>query len=113
MASEQDELRPFSSQGFKEGDNGGSAGKPSSFSQLSGTQSSSVEKQDDARNVITADGVSRFVENLIRKNIVSRKTVNDAAAWKKAHGDNEKRHLFQVLIDKYEVDREQVYNEFV
>lgn len=118
MASEQDELKSFSPEGLKDGDNGGASGKPSSFSQLAGI--TSVGKHDDRKNegvesktVITADGVSRFVENLIRKNIVSRKTVNDAAAWRKAQGDNEKRLLFQILIEKYEVDREQVYGEFV
>src|SRR5438093_394465 len=60
-----------------------------------------------------ANGVSRFVESLIRKNIVSAKTVADAAAWKKMQGENEKRPLFQVLIEKYEIDREEVYTEFV
>jgi len=120
MASEQDNIKSFSPGGVKEGENGNSSENTSSFGQLGSITASAANRAPDQssdsadlKNVITADGVSRFVETLIRKNIVSRKTVNDAAAWKKMQGDGEKRHLFQILIDKYEVDREAVYGEFV
>ncbi len=121
MATEQDELNTFPPEGVKEDDKGSAFGKPSSFSQLSEVAKTASginairkeESASEAKTVITADGVSRFVESLIRKNIVSRKTVNDAVSWKKTQGDAEKRLLFQILIDKYEVDREQVYGEFV
>ena len=120
MDNGHDELKRLAPEEIRQGNNGGSQGLPASFSQLSGVkvpaegiQIDRRSEPGDQRNVITADGVSRFVETLIRKNIVSRKSVNDAAAWKKAQGEGEKRHLFQILIDKYEVDREQVYGEFV
>src|SRR5436309_2540181 len=91
--------------------------KTSSFSQLAavkkGVDEHTAESVNESKTAMTAEGVSRFVESLIRKNIVSRKTVHDAVVWKKARGDGEKRHLFQILIDNYEIDREEVYAEFV
>jgi type IV pilus assembly protein PilB len=67
----------------------------------------------EARPLVIADGVTGFVESLIRKNIVSRATVNQAVAWKKAQGDTEKRLLFQILFEQFDADREAVFAEFV
>src|SRR6266852_4089409 len=67
----------------------------------------------ESRQPVVADGVSRFVESLIKKNIVSTKTVRDAVEWKKTRGDGEKRLLYQILIEQFEADREEVYKEFV
>ncbi len=71
-------------------------------------ESSGVKKQP-----FVADGVTGFIEFLIRRNIISRKTVDDAVAWKKTTNENEKRLLFQILIDEFKTDRETVYSEFV
>src|SRR6266849_2424377 len=53
----------------------------------------------DARAAAPAHGVSGFVENLVRKEIVSRKMVGDALTRKKLQGDADKRRLFDILIE--------------
>ncbi len=58
-------------------------------------------------------GVSGFAGLLIRKGIVSRDLVEEAAALKRSRGDQEKRFLHQILIDDFGADREQVFAEFV
>ena len=58
------------------------------------------------------DGVSAFVQSLISKGIVSRDLVEEALAWKKEQGIGERRHLFQILIEEFDADREQIYSEF-
>jgi type IV pilus assembly protein PilB len=57
-------------------------------------------------------GVSGFIESLIRKGIVSRKMVNDSLTRKKLQGDTDKRRLFEILIEDFGADGEQVYEEF-
>lgn len=71
-----------------------------------------IENQDAKKQPFVADGITGFIESLIRNNIVSRKTVNDAVAWKKINNGNDKRLLFQILIDEFHADRETVYAEF-
>lgn len=71
------------------------------------------DSQESKKQSLTTDGVTGFVESLIRKNIVSRKVVNDAVAWRKNANGNEKRLLFQILIDEFKIDRESVYSEFI
>jgi type IV pilus assembly protein PilB len=66
----------------------------------------------EARIASTAQGVSGFVETLVRKGIVSRKMVTDALTRKKLQGDTDKRRLFQILIEDFAADRELVYDEF-
>jgi type IV pilus assembly protein PilB len=70
------------------------------------------EVQREAWIASTAQGVSGFVENLVRKGIVSRKMVTDALTRKKLQGDADKRRLFQILIEDFAADRERVYDEF-
>lgn len=59
-----------------------------------------------------ADGISGFVATLVRKGIVSREVVNAAQSQKRSLRGNEKRPLFHILIEEFNVDREQVYAEF-
>lgn len=66
----------------------------------------------DGKKQPFADGVTGFIESLIRKNIVSRKTVNEAVTWKKTNNGDEKRLLFQILIDEFRADRETIFAEF-
>lgn len=58
------------------------------------------------------DGVSGFDEFLIRTGLVSKQMVLDAVNLRKSRGESEKRRLFQILIEEFNVDREQVYEEF-
>ncbi|HZY09723.1 MAG TPA: GspE/PulE family protein [Bacteroidota bacterium] len=58
------------------------------------------------------DGVSGFDEFLIRTGLVSKQMVIDAVTLRKSRGEGEKRRLFQILIEEFNVDREQVYEEF-
>src|SRR5260221_2545122 len=68
------------------------------------------EGQREARIASTAQGVSGFVETLVRKGIVSRKMVTDALTRKKLQGDSDKRRLFQDLIEDFSADPERVYD---
>lgn len=87
-----------------DGDRGGSA-KPAAGPAQS--------KETPERAPIVADGVSGFVGSLIRQGIVSKRMVDDAMIVKKNRGDSERRRLFEVLIEDFGIDREQVYAEFV
>ncbi|MBI3365705.1 MAG: type II/IV secretion system protein [Ignavibacteriae bacterium] len=49
----------------------------------------------------------------MRKGIVSKQIVESAVAVKKTRGDQERRLLFQILIEEFGIDREEVYSEFV
>jgi len=71
-----------------------------------------INENQDGKKQPFAEGVTGFIESLIRKNIVSRKTVNDAVAWKKTNNGDEKRLLFQILIDEFRADRETIFAEF-
>jgi type IV pilus assembly protein PilB len=71
-----------------------------------------TNENQDAKKQPFADGITGFIESLIRKNIVSRKTVNEAVVWKKANNGNDKRLLFQIIIDEFKAERETVYAEF-
>ncbi|MBI3766317.1 MAG: type II/IV secretion system protein [Ignavibacteriales bacterium] len=53
------------------------------------------------------------MESLVREEIVSKEMVDGAVAWKKSRRESDKRLLFQVLIEEFNVDRESVYAEFV
>ncbi len=59
------------------------------------------------------DGVTGFAGLLIRKGIVSRELVEEAAAFKRNRGEKEKRFLHQILIDEFGAERERVFAEFV
>ena len=59
-----------------------------------------------------ADGISGFVEQLIRKGVVSAGTVQEAVRLKKSRKGEDKRALFLLLIEEFNIDREQVYAEF-
>ncbi|MDI6766356.1 MAG: hypothetical protein QME52_05990, partial [Bacteroidota bacterium] len=50
-----------------------------------GSEKSQRESSEVKKQPFVADGVTGFIESLIRRNIVSRKTVNDAVAWKKTN----------------------------
>ena len=60
-----------------------------------------------------AEGVSGFVDLLIRRGIVSREIVMEAVQLKKSRKTDDKRALFLLLIEEFGTDREQVYAEFV
>src|ERR1051325_7208403 len=66
----------------------------------------------EMKPAIAADGVSGFIERLVRKGIVSQKMVDDALAFRKTQHENDKRKLFQILIEEFDADREKVYTEF-
>ncbi len=70
------------------------------------------ESSNGKKQPFIADGVTGFIESLIRKNIVTRENVNGAVAFKKSNDGNEKRFLFQILIDEFGANREAVYAEF-
>ncbi len=74
------------------------------------------EKKESAAGeqkfAVAADGVSGFIERLVRKGIVTQKSVDEAIAWKKTQNGNEKRRLFQILIEVFDADREKIYSEF-
>lgn len=65
----------------------------------------------EVKHSLSHDGISGFVETLIRKNIVSRDIVEEAISWKKLQNGTDKRRLFQILIEEFGVDRDLVYNE--
>jgi type IV pilus assembly protein PilB len=65
------------------------------------------------RNPFGIEGVTGFIESLIRKNIVSEADVNSAILLKKKNNGSDKRLLFQILIDEFHNDRELIYSEFV
>ena len=70
------------------------------------------ESSNGKKQPFIADGVTGFIESLIRKNIITRENVNGAVAFKKSNDGNEKRLLFQILIDEFGANREEVYAEF-
>ena len=89
--------------------------EPNDLNNLSSTTEPSRfqgNEVQDGKKQPFADGVTGFIESLIRKNIVSRKTVNESVAWKKANNGDEKRLLFQILIDEFRADRETIFAEF-
>ena len=55
----------------------------------------------DFRSPAATDGVSGFVGYLIRKGIVSKALVDSAVAAKKNRGDQDRRLLFQILIEEF------------
>ncbi len=89
--------------------------EPNDLNNFSSTAESNrfqANGSQDGKKQPFADGVTGFIESLIRKNIVSRKTVNESVAWKKANNGDEKRLLFQILIDEFRADRETIFAEF-
>lgn len=123
MADQKDEIDSFARSGTGKGsaDGGidstmtGGAADRDGVKKIIGTVQAGRKNGSptDGKQVITADGVSGFVESLIRKEIVPRASANEAVAWKKRQGESEKRHLFQILIDVFGIAREEVYSEFV
>jgi type IV pilus assembly protein PilB len=53
-----------------------------------------------------------FMAALLARGIVTQESVRQATVRKRAAGDADRRHLFQILIDEFGADREQVYAEF-
>jgi type IV pilus assembly protein PilB len=64
------------------------------------------------RPVTSTEAITGFVERLVQNGIVSASAVQSAIARKRHGGDADRRHVFQVLIDEFGADREQVYAEF-
>jgi type IV pilus assembly protein PilB len=58
------------------------------------------------------DSISGFVGMLVQKGLVSKQMAERALGLKKTGNGYEKRLLFQILIDEFEIDREKVYEEF-
>lgn len=58
------------------------------------------------------EGITKFVETLVQKGIVTRAMVDKAIHIKKSIGDQDRRQLFQILIEEFQLDREQIYAEF-
>lgn len=56
--------------------------------------------------------MSGFVEFLIQKGVVSRECVNEALKYKQKLDISDKRQLFKVLIDQFNIDRESVFAQF-
>jgi len=115
MASDNDETRSArrtpTEDGYAGGTNGG---------KLRGTRSDSsspLQSQsglsNEFRGPAGTDGVSGFVGSLIRKGLVSKQLVDSAVVAKKNRGEQDRRLLFQILIDEFGIDREEVYAEFV
>ena len=57
--------------------------------------------------------ISRFVQTLIDKGIVSQSVVDEALVYKRTHATKDPRLLFRILIEEFLVDREAVYEQFV
>jgi len=57
--------------------------------------------------------ISRFVQTLIDKGIVSQSVVDEALVYKRTHAKKDPRLLFRILIEEFLVDREAVYEQFV
>ncbi len=88
----------------------------SKTSRANNSSSSSQLRTDlnvESRPSISANGISGFVGSLVQKGIFSRQMVESALVLKRNGGENEKRLLFQILIDEFGIDREEVYAEFV
>ena len=71
-----------------------------------------VPAAGDIKSLRGVEGVSGFIEHLVRKGIVSAQIVREAIQVKKTRKGDEKRALFHLLIEEFEVDREAVYDEF-
>ena len=74
------------------------------------TPSSGVRRAMRAQ--ASADAITGFMAALLARGIVSEETVREATTRKRTLGEGDRRHLFQLLIDDFGADREQVYAEF-
>ncbi len=79
---------------------------------LDAQQKRKSKNGQEARGSSAPDGITGFVEVLVKKGIVTSQTVHEAIRRKKSNGETEKRQLFQILIDEFNVDREVIYAEF-
>lgn len=72
------------------------------------------EKGEDAKSQWTSSStsVSGFIEHLVAKQIISRRMVDNAVAWKNTRKETEKRRLLNLLIEEFGADREKVFAEF-
>jgi type IV pilus assembly protein PilB len=59
-----------------------------------------------------SETIPGFMAALLARGIVTQESVREATARKRSAGDGDRRHLFQILIDEFGADREQVYAEF-
>jgi type IV pilus assembly protein PilB len=66
----------------------------------------------EEKPITIVDGVTGFIELLINKGVVTRQCVEDAIKFKQALSGNDKRLLFKVLIENFNVDREKVFKHF-
>jgi type IV pilus assembly protein PilB len=82
--------------------------KPSNYRDPMLSQSAS-----NVRIARAAEGISGFVDLLIRRGIVSKEVALEAAQLKRSRRTDDKRALFLLLIEEFGVDREKVYAEFV
>src|SRR5437879_5409648 len=71
------------------------------------------QSPSDIKDAAALDGVSGFVGYLVQQHVVTKKLVDDALAYKKSVNGKDKRHLFQIFIEEFNVDRELVYEKFI
>lgn len=72
----------------------------------------SLTKSKYEKVISSADGITGFVEFLLAKDIVSRECVNEALKYKQKLDLSDKRQLFKILIDQFNIDREIVFAKF-
>jgi type IV pilus assembly protein PilB len=59
------------------------------------------------------EAISGFTQALVERGIVPQSVVSEAMMFKRTRSESERRLLFQILIDEFNVDRESVYQEFI
>ena len=71
-----------------------------------------MNTEDKMKTYSSTEGVSQFVESLIKNGIVSRSLVEKAIQFKQSLDNSDKRQLFKILIDEFNVDREKIFQHF-
>jgi type IV pilus assembly protein PilB len=77
-----------------------------------GQERSVSPKSNDEKSFSPADGVSGFVESLVRKGIVARQCVQDAIIFRQRFKNGDRKQLFKILIDKFNISGEKVFEHF-
>lgn len=67
----------------------------------------------EEKSIPAAEGVTGFIEFLINKKVVNREVIQKATKLKQSLDVSDKRPLYKLLIDEFNIEREKIYEHFV